>query len=75
MAGRLRRNKRNDDDGDRIDEFGSYTGPSIIAIAVVIGIVVLILFYSSSPRVGVLSAGAFLLAIIGVAAFVQRFSS
>jgi hypothetical protein len=69
------RKKRNDDNGDRIDEFGSYTGPSIIAIAVIIGILGLILFYSSSPRVGVLSAAVFLVAVVGVAAFVQRFGS
>ena len=68
------KNKRKKDSGDRIDEFGSYTGPSIIAIAVLVGIVSLILFYSSSPRVGVLSAAVFLLAIVGVAAFVQRLS-
>ena len=69
------RNKRNKDSGDRIDEFGSYTGPSIMAIAAIIGIVALILFYSSSPRVGVLSVAVFLLAIVGVAALVQRLSS
>jgi hypothetical protein len=33
-----------------------------------------ILFYSSSPRVGVLSVAVFLLAIVGVAALVQRLS-
>jgi hypothetical protein len=70
------RNKRNEDNGgDRIDEFGSYTGPSIMAVAVIVGIVALILFYSSSPRVGVLSVAVFLLAIVGVAALVQRLSS
>ena len=69
------RNKRNKDSGDRIDEFGSYTGPSIMAVAVIVGIVALILFYSSSPRVGVLSVTVFLLAIVGVAALVQRLSS
>jgi hypothetical protein len=70
------RNKRNKDNGgDRIDEFGSYTGPSIMAVAVIVGIVALILFYSSSPRVGVLSVAVFLLAIVGVAALVQRLSS
>lgn len=69
------RNKRNKDSGDRIDEFGSYTGPSIMAIAAIIGIVALILFYSSSPRVGVLSVAVFLLAIVGVAALMQRLSS
>ena len=69
------RNKRNKDSGDRIDEFGSYTGPSIMAVAVIVGIVALILFYSSSPRVGVLTVAFFLLAIVGVAALVQRLSS
>lgn len=69
------RNKRNKDNGDRIDEDGSYTGPSIMAVAVIVGIVALILFYSSSPRVGVLSVAGFLLAIVGVAALVQRLSS
>jgi hypothetical protein len=70
------RNKRNEDNGgDRIDEFGSYTGPSIMAVAVIVGIVALILFYSSSPRVGVLSVAVFLLAIVSVAALVQRLSS
>ena len=69
------RNKRNKDSGDRIDEFGSYTGPSIMAVAAIVGIVVLILFYSSSPRVGVLGVAVFLLAIVGVAALVQRLSS
>ena len=69
------RNKRNKDSGDRIDEFGSYTGPSIMTIAVIVGVVALILFYSSSPRVGVLSVAVFLLAIVGVAALVQRLSS
>ena len=39
--------------------FGSYTGPSIMAIAAIVGIVALILFYSSSPRVGVLSVAVF----------------
>ena len=68
------RHKRNDDNGDRIDDFGSYTGPSIIAIAVIIGTLALILFYSSSPRIGVLSAAVFLVAIVGVAALVQRLS-
>lgn len=71
---RNKRNKDNKDNGDRIDEFGSYTGPSIMAVAVIVGIVALILFYSSSPRVGVLSVGVFLLAIVGVAALVQRLS-
>ena len=42
------RKKRNDDNGDRIDGSGSYIGPSIMAIAVIVGIVALILFYSSS---------------------------
>ena len=69
------KNKRNKDNGDRIDEFGSYTGPSIMTIAVIVGVVALILFYSSSPRVGVLSVAVFLLAIVGVAALVQRLSS
>jgi len=69
------RNKLNKDSDDRIDEFGSYTGPSIMAIAVIVGIIALILFYSSSPRVGVLSAAVFLLVIVGVAALVQRLSS
>lgn len=68
------RKKRNDDNGDRIDGSGSYIGPSIMAIAVIVGIVALILFYSSSPRVGVLSVAVFLLAIVGVAALVQRLS-
>ena len=69
------KNKRNKDNGDRIDEFGSYTGPSIMAVAAIIGIVALILVYSSSPRVGVLTVAVFLLAIVGVAALVQRLSS
>jgi hypothetical protein len=69
------RNKRNKDNGDRIDKFASYTGPSIMAVAVIVGIVALILFYSSSPRVGVLSVTVFLLAIVGVAALVQTLSS
>jgi hypothetical protein len=69
------RNRQNKDSGDRIDGFGSYTGLSITAIAAIVGIVVLILFYSSSPRVGVLSVAVFLLAIVGVAALVQRLSS
>ena len=69
------RNKRNESAGDRIDEFGGYAGPTIILIAVIIGIVALILFYSSSPRVGVAGAAIFLLAVVGVAAAVQRFSS
>ena len=68
-------NKRSKDSDDRIDEFGSYTGPSIVAAAVIVGIVALILFYSSSPRVGVLSVAIFLLAVVGVAALVQRLSS
>jgi hypothetical protein len=72
---RNKRNKDNKDDSDRIDEDGSYTGPSIMAVAVIVGIVALILFYSSSPRVGVLSVAVFLLAIVGVAALVQRLSS
>ena len=69
------RNRRNKDSSDRIDGFGGYTGLSIMAIAAIVGIVVLILFYSSSPRVGVLSVAVFLLAIVGVAALVQRLSS
>jgi len=68
------RNKRNKDSGDRIDDFGSSTGPSIMAVAVIVGIVALIFFYSSSPRVGVLSVVVFLLAIVGLAALVQRLS-
>jgi hypothetical protein len=68
------RHKRTDGNGDRIDDSGSYTGPAIMAIAVVIGILALILFYSSSPRIGVLSAAVFLVAIVGVAALVQRLS-
>lgn len=68
-------NKRNRDNGDQIDEFGSYTGPTIILIIVVIAVVALILFYSSSPRIGLTSAAIFLLAVIGVAAAAQRFSS
>ena len=46
-----------------------------MAVAAIVGIVVLILFYSSSPRVGVLGVAVFLLAIVGVAALVQRLSS
>jgi hypothetical protein len=46
-----------------------------MTIAVIVGVVALILFYSSSPRVGVLSVAVFLLAIVGVAALVQRLSS
>ena len=68
------RHKRTDRNGDRIDDFGSYMGPSIIAVAVIIGTLALILFYSSSPRIGVLSAAVFLVAIVGVAALVQRLS-
>ncbi|HJS61926.1 MAG TPA: hypothetical protein VJ800_09255 [Pseudolabrys sp.] len=49
------RNKRNKGNGDRIDEFGGYTGPSIMAIAAIVGIAAPILFYSSSSRVGALS--------------------
>ena len=57
--------RSNSDNGERIDEFGSYSSPVIIAIIILIGIVVLILFNSTSPRTGITAAAVFLL-VVGI---------
>lgn len=62
----------NSDNDDRIDEFGSYTGPVMIAIIVVIGAVVFILFNSTSPRTGVTAAAFFLLVVGGIVALLRK---
>jgi len=63
-------NRRKDDDSGRVDEFGSYS-PLTVALIIVIGIVVLILFNSTSPRTGVTTAAIFLIAV-GLAVMVLR---
>jgi hypothetical protein len=57
------RDDREDDDSDRIDEFGSYSGPLTVAVVVVIFIVAFILFNSTSPRTGVTTAAIFLIGV------------
>jgi hypothetical protein len=62
--------RSNSDNAQRIDEFGSYSSPVIIAI--IIGIVVLIVFNSTSPQTGITAAAVFLLGIAGIAAFLRK---
>jgi hypothetical protein len=56
--------QQKDEDGDR------YWGPSIITL-IVIGIAVLILLNSTSPRTGITTAAIFLIAV-GLAVMVVR---
>jgi hypothetical protein len=58
------RNDREDDGDDRTNEFAGY-------FVAVIFIVVLILFSSTSPRTGVMSAAIFLI-VVGLAVLVMR---
>ncbi|MGE5166501.1 MAG: hypothetical protein ACM3IH_21085 [Sphingobacteriales bacterium] len=66
------RKKRDDENGDRIDQFGNYTGPTIVAVLVLVAVIVVILVLSSSPRVGIATVGVMLLAIFGIAGIVYR---
>ena len=66
------RKKRDDENGDRIDEFGSYTGPTVVTIVALVAVIVMILVSSSSPRVGIATVGVMLLAVFGTAGIVYR---
>lgn len=68
------RKKRDDENGDRIDQSGSYTGPAIATIVVLVAVIVMILVSSSSPRVGIATVGVMLLAVFGIAGIVYRLS-
>ena len=69
------RKNRDDENGDRIDQFGSYTGPTVVTIVALIAVIVMILVFSSSPRVGIATVGVMLLAVFGIAAIVYRLST
>lgn len=68
------RKKRDDENGDRIDQSGSYTGPAIAAIVALATVVIMILISSNLPRVGIATVGVMLLAVFGIAGIVYRLS-
>ena len=59
-------------DGDRIDQFGSYTGPAVVTIVALGTVIFMILVSSSSPRVGFATVVVMLLAVFGIAGIVYR---
>ena len=63
---------QDDENGDRIDQFGSYAGPAIVTVVALVAVIVMILFFSSSPRVGIATVGVMLLAVFGIAGIVYR---
>ena len=63
---------RDDENGDRIDQFGSYTGPAIVTVVALGTIIFMILVSSSSPRVGIATVVVMLLAVFGIAGIVYR---